>query len=192
MTDLANTQANALASPSTSDPLAGLRDIHLPEAIGWWPPAPGWWFLLGLSMLLIAATYWWLRWRKIQKNKPVVFSNADSIQAALLELDAITQDSDTSVRQTVSEISQLLRRCAVQLSHCNADARGASNTNATASVAGLTGKAWLAWLDQRWDRNDFTQGSGQILIDAPYRQNIESDVLHELIRISRAWLEQQR
>ena len=29
-----------------TDPLANLRDIHLPEAISWWPMAPGWWFLL--------------------------------------------------------------------------------------------------------------------------------------------------
>ena len=35
-----------------------LRDLHLPEAIGWWPPAPGWWFLAllaltGLVLLLV-------------------------------------------------------------------------------------------------------------------------------------------
>ena len=23
-----------------------LRDLHLPETIGWWPLAPGWWFAI--------------------------------------------------------------------------------------------------------------------------------------------------
>ena len=33
-----------------------IRDLHLPEAIGWWPLAPGWWVLivlLGIGLLLL-------------------------------------------------------------------------------------------------------------------------------------------
>ena len=30
-----------------------LRDIHLPEAIFWWPLAPGWWILAGATLLFI-------------------------------------------------------------------------------------------------------------------------------------------
>ena len=30
-----------------------LRDLHLPEAISWWPLAPGWWVVIGLTMVLI-------------------------------------------------------------------------------------------------------------------------------------------
>ena len=31
-----------------------LRDLHLPEPVGWWPPAPGWWILLLLVTTLLA------------------------------------------------------------------------------------------------------------------------------------------
>ncbi len=35
--------------------LEQLRDIHLPEAVHWWPPAPGWWLV---AALLLALTIW--------------------------------------------------------------------------------------------------------------------------------------
>jgi len=46
-----------LQSPPPN-PLDQLRDIHLPEAISWWPPAPGWWILALASCALLA---WLLR-----------------------------------------------------------------------------------------------------------------------------------
>ena len=38
---------------STANPLDQLRDIHLPEPISWWPPAPGWWILALASCALL-------------------------------------------------------------------------------------------------------------------------------------------
>ena len=45
------------------DPLATLRDIHLPAPVGLGPPAPGWWMLLGLlaALALVAAGIEWRR-----------------------------------------------------------------------------------------------------------------------------------
>ena len=36
--------------PQTELPL---RDIHLPEAISWWPPAIGWWILAVLIPVIL-------------------------------------------------------------------------------------------------------------------------------------------
>jgi len=49
--------------PPQTDALAALRDIHLPDASLWWPPAPGWW--IGLALILLLALLlprlrrWW-------------------------------------------------------------------------------------------------------------------------------------
>ena len=39
-----------------------LRDIHLPEPVSWWPPAPGWWLLAGLLILLAVGALLVWRW----------------------------------------------------------------------------------------------------------------------------------
>ncbi|HKK55478.1 DUF4381 domain-containing protein [Marinobacter sp.] len=49
------------------DPLSQLRDIHIPPPEGFWPPAPGWWFVLLLVIGLAIAITVWLR-RRRQKN----------------------------------------------------------------------------------------------------------------------------
>jgi hypothetical protein len=45
--------------------LANLRDIVTPPPVPWWPPAPGWWFLLTVLGLIavLAAVRGWRRWR---------------------------------------------------------------------------------------------------------------------------------
>ena len=39
--------------------LEQLRDIHLPQAVHWWPPAPGWWLV---AALVLALTVWLSRY----------------------------------------------------------------------------------------------------------------------------------
>jgi hypothetical protein len=44
--------------PTTQLPL---KDIHLPDAISWWPPAIGWWLIIILMPLLIVFFYWFYK-----------------------------------------------------------------------------------------------------------------------------------
>jgi hypothetical protein len=51
-----------------NDPAANLdrlHDIVLPPAVPWWPPAPGWYVVLGIALVLavVLAYRGWRRWR---------------------------------------------------------------------------------------------------------------------------------
>lgn len=135
-----------------------LRELHLPEVIGWWPLAPGWWVLialamLGLGYLLYKALLKW-RWNAARRM-------------ALRELARVQGEYESGLDAVTlaTELSELLRR--TMLAYARRD-----------EVAGLTGKRWLQWLDRGLDNQPFSNGSGQILQSLPYqnRDRIEDDV----------------
>ena len=126
-----------------------LRGLHLPDAIGWWPLAPGWWLLIALSMLGIG-----LLMRNILRRR----SRGAARRHALRQLDQYTRafaDHGNAVKLGV-EISELLRRAMLAYSP-------------RADVAGLTGEDWLAWLDRDLAQPHFLDGAGRTLLDLPYR-----------------------
>lgn len=79
---------------NATDPLAELRDIHLPDSVSAWPLAPGWWLLIfvacaGLTALLIAYTR--RRRARLYRRQALlqlqqIEQHADNQMAALLEL----------------------------------------------------------------------------------------------------------
>jgi hypothetical protein len=149
-----------------------LRDIHLPEGVSWWPPAPGWWILAGV--LLLAGFGVW-RWRR--QHARVRASAAYVAMQRLHDLRAAYQRHDDPL-QLVRELSILLRRMSI-----SASGREES--------AGLTGEAWLQYLDSRLPEKPFTRGCGRVLIDAPYRQAIDRQELAPLLEICEQWLRAQ-
>ena len=88
-----------------ADPLAQLRDIHLPEPVSWWPPAPGWWVALLLSLAAIFFVVYYLRKYWLQRRYRRV---------ALLELGNFSLNDERNNQVLLEEISALLRRVALQ------------------------------------------------------------------------------
>ncbi|MGI9334293.1 MAG: DUF4381 domain-containing protein, partial [Gammaproteobacteria bacterium] len=86
-----------------TDPLAELRDIHLPEAPLWWPPAPGWW-LLGALVLLAAVLLFRAYLRARARNA--------SRRAALVALRALRRRHEQGEAPAVvaAALSSLLKR----------------------------------------------------------------------------------
>lgn len=144
------------------NPELPLRDIHLPAPIGWWPPAPGWWGLLVLAILSAGLAVWvWRRWRRVTARKLV-----------LRELEGLSR-SQTSPREKLSALAVLLRRACL-------------SAYPRTEVAGLTGEAWLEFLDRQLGDRRFREGPGRQLLDAPYRRAGEVDI-EALLGLCREW-----
>jgi len=143
--------------------LAQLRDVHLPEQPGWWPPAIGWWVLaLVLTTLLAAALLFWRRWR------------ANAWRRAALREHHRLQSAGASMA-TVRALSVLMRRVALRV-------------EPRQNVASATDQQWLQTLDRIGNTRDYTNGVGGLLAVWPYRNitTIPANELAGLFSLTRA------
>lgn len=142
-----------------------LRDWHAPPAVGWWPLAPGWWILLISSILLLAVAVW--LWRRM--TRPSVK------KLARKEIESLKYAQDLSDSDRTRELSVLIRRICLSV-------------YPRPTIARLTGREWLKFLDQTLDEPSFSEGPGKVLIDAPYRQNADVD-FESLLALCERWIE---
>ena len=150
-----------------TNPLDQLRGNHLPEAIGLWPPAPGWWILAALVLVLLIAAGFWLirRWRKNRYRKQ-----------GLQRADALLQDyqQHKNARQFTHDCNRLLKQLAL---HAYPDE----------DIARLHGKAWQQFLADTGKNPGFTQRNGQALGESRFSPDNTTNVtaLHQL---TRSWI----
>ncbi len=131
-----------------------IRDLHLPEAIGWWPLAPGWWIVIAL--LAIGMFMLLRRWYRS-------YARGAARRQALRQLEAYIRDYLKHGNGVTfgTQLSELVRRTMLAYAP-------------RSEVAGLTGEEWLAWLDHDLDRSHFATGDGRPLIEWPYRDPASS------------------
>jgi hypothetical protein len=154
------------------DPLSELADIHLPDAVNFWPPAPGWWVLAALVVVALVLVY--------RRQLARVFLRR-RLGSALRELDAAYQtfqsagDKNAAGLQLLQTFNAVLKRVAL-LHYPDPE------------LPRLSGRPWLRFLDDRMQSADFTAGAGQVLADGIYRPVFDADAeaLHALCR---RWVE---
>lgn len=150
------------------NPLDQLRDIHLPSDVDWWPLAPGWWVLMLLVVIgLFLLIKWWRNALKRKQHFKQVMSAVDGL-AAELHLDD---------KAWLERLSALLRQLAI-------------NLHGRKATAGLVGIDWLEYLDHSGQTDQFSQGPGRVLANAPYQQSVTYD-RSELLGLARQWLATQ-
>ena len=182
-----------------------LREIHLPESVGWWPPAPGWWLLPVFLLLgLAAAWYGCLLYRRRK------YSAVNMARRELAEIRSrYVTDRDTG--HCVRSVSGLLRRVSISVFP-------------RAESAGLTGDEWVAFLQSgnrdstpvrhtgqglsgiqsqggesgteqlSEDREQYAgsalpENIGRLLLEAPYRQQVAGEEVESLIGFCSDWIE---
>lgn len=146
--------------------LSQLKDIHLPQPIALWPIAPAWLAVYFLCIIFLA--YLVYAGYKAQRKKYIVHFAL----AKLNELEKLMAENPKL--NGALEISTLLRRTALHY-------------YPRENIAGLTGQAWLSFLNQSGNMSAFNGEEGKLLTEAPYRKNELTD-LTPLFSSAKTWL----
>lgn len=156
-----------------ADPLAQLHDIVLPQAVGWWPLAWGWWVLLALLTSFAALVIFYRQRDKKRQHYRLAARN---------ELDNLLRkyQQDKNAANYLQQLSILLRRSAI-------------SAQPHTFPVDVKGEAWLQWLDNNCPetKEGFSIGSGRALLTGPYEAHPDIDVnaVHALVKL---WLRQHR
>lgn len=140
-----------------------LRDIHSAGDPGWWPPAPGWW-VLGLLLLLVL---FYLA-QKVVNKLAVIRRHREWLR----ELESLGREFDPSEnpREYLAALNKLFRAVALKAFPETGCAR-------------LQGDEWVAFITSSMPENT-PHESLLALASAPYqaRPKFNADALHQLAR----------
>lgn len=148
-----------------------LRDIEGLDRISSWPLAIGWWFVITmLALLLIGAAV--LLYRRYIYRKSWQYNSFVKLQNLEAELGITEQKK---ILQDLCEELKLI----------------AMSTKTREVCAGLSGKAWLQWLQDHDPHGFDWQSQGALLVEYQYRptaDNYESSQLKDLIAAAKGWV----
>jgi len=155
-----------------NDPLAALRDIHLPAPVEWWPLAPGWWLLiaLGVASLIAVAIY---LYRHIKRNA--------YRHQALLQLQQLAGPGERN-SLWLQSLNELLKRCA-------------HSAYPQGHTSSLHGKTWCNFLQQQVDNAVVTPEALALLSDGGYKSDSHVSAAltthaNDLLDFSKQWISQ--
>ena len=134
-----------------------LRDLHLPEPIGWWPPAMGWWLVLGLLILIGIGAF-----LLIQRHR-----RATPLKRAFEALTELESRTDIKAEERLQSISAIIKRFAMSIAPRE-------------EVAGLSGDAFFEWIKARINDQSFSSFRLELLRTSPYQrisEDLDLDVL---------------
>jgi len=132
-----------------------LRDVHLPEAISWWPLAWGWWVVLAVSFLVIAASLLAFS-RKRAKNRYRGFAISE------LQTSYDNWAKNQNNQAYLYQANDILKRCVLHAS-------------GTSTLTTQSGQAWVKQLNE-WGKRPLTEKAQNALGFECYQANPSSDI----------------
>jgi len=137
---------------STDELLLQLRGIVPPGEPGWWPLAPGWWILTGAGLLVILVLLYFVKRQYNSRN----------FKLANRELQRISDHHkrNRDNQHLLLRLSRWLRQVSLM-------------AFPERKIAGITGLAWLGFLDEVMGKSEFRQGPGQIFGAAVYSRQLD-------------------
>ena len=142
--------------PQMPDPLAQLRPNSLPDPVGFWPPAPGWWIASAVLLTIIATAAVWLYrlWRKNRYRKQAL-KQVDEL------FSAWQQHQDE--RRFAHDCNRLLKKVAL-------------HAYPQKDIASLSGTGWQEFLAETGNNNDFLNAPGEALGDQRFNPDWTPDI----------------
>lgn len=142
----------------TNDPLASLRDIHLPASISSWQLAPGWCVLIFLTIITvtICSFIFIKKWRQNSFRREALKTlNSYKNQFEQSESKATSEPINESQQKVYLSLSLLLKQVCLSIFP-------------RTEIVKLSGDQWLAFLDEKSGTNQFSLGCGQVIGSSIY------------------------
>jgi len=146
--------------------LRELKDIQPPNAPDWWLIPPAYLVTIGVIIIIAALTWLLIRYRRVNRLASLAEQELQRIKSAYKH----NRDSH--------ELSLRLAQWLKQVALLAFPAR---------QLEGLTGQAWLHFLDESLGENRFSTGSSSILSSSVYRNQANPDV-GQLVELCEQWL----
>ena len=156
--------------------LEQLADIHLPAAITYWPPAPGWWVLAAFVLAaLVWASLQVLQQIRQRKICAYALKELDKIHQEFEENDRSSEEAENSAQLLfVNQFNSVIRR--VALWHYP-----------NSGIASLGGAAWVDFIKEKGDSSGMTKEIAEAISQGRFKPHCEVDV-NALDQFGQQWI----